>query len=77
MGDSHWYGDYVATVPFAGVRIRIVDFPGRTEDGQFTYECDVRRAADCPTTMEEVDAAFRAVLEQLPARDVHEIEWFD
>jgi hypothetical protein len=27
VGDSHWYGDYVATAPSPGVRIRIVDFP--------------------------------------------------
>ena len=27
VGDSYWYGDYLATRPFPGVRIRIVDFP--------------------------------------------------
>jgi hypothetical protein len=77
MGDSYWYGDYLACRPFPGVRIRIVDFPGRTEDGDYVYDCDVRRSTDCKTPMEEIDAAFRAVLAQLPAHDVHEIEWFD
>ena len=76
QGDSHWYGDYLACSPFPVVRIRIVDFPGR-RDNKYVYECDVRRAKDCATPMAEIDAAFRKVLGQVPATDIHEIEWFD
>jgi len=76
LGDSHWYGDYVAAVPFPGVRIRIVDFPGRTDSG-YIYESDIRIGKECTTSMEEIDAAYRNILAQLPAHDVREIEWFD
>jgi hypothetical protein len=76
VGDSHWYGDYVVTRPFPGVRIRIVDFPTSTETG-YRYDSDVRIDKGCTTTMKEIDVAYRNVLAQLPARDVREIEWFD
>jgi hypothetical protein len=76
MGDSHWYGDYVACAPFPGVRIRICDFPGKHDD-IYTYESDVRRSKECTTLMEEIDAAYRKVLEQIPATEIHEIDWFD
>ena len=76
VGDSYWYGDYVAAVPFPGVRIRIVDFPGRTKDG-WRYESDIRITQDCTTAMTEIDAAYRKVLAQVPAHDITEIEWFD
>jgi len=76
VGDSHWFGDYIAASPFPGVRIRIVDFPARTEDG-WRYESDIRIAKDCTTAMAEIDAAYRNVLAQLPAREIREIEWFD
>jgi len=76
LGDSHWYGDYVAAVPFPGVRIRIVDFPGRTDSG-YIYESDIRIGKECTTSMKESDAAYRNILAHLPAHDVREIEWFD
>jgi hypothetical protein len=76
IGDSHWYGDYLASVPFMGVRIRIVDFPARAESG-WRYESDIRITKECKTPMPEIDAAYRAMLEQVPAQDVQEIEWFD
>jgi hypothetical protein len=76
LGDSHWYGDYVASRPFPGVRIRIVDFPGRREGG-FCYDSDIRIGKECATPMEEIDAAYREMLARLPARDVREIDWFD
>ena len=76
VGDSHWYGDYLAAWPFRGVRIRIVDFPGRTQDG-YIYESDVRLDKGCSTPMTEIDAAYRSLLAQVPAHDVREIEWFD
>ena len=76
IGDSYWYGDYVASRPFPGVRIRIVDFPGRAEDG-WRYESDIRIDKDCQTPMAEIDAAYRNVLTQVPAHDIKEIEWFD
>jgi len=76
IGDSHWYGDYVACQPFAGVRIRICDFPERVES-EYRYRADVRRAADCKTEMAVVDAELRKVLSAIGARDVGEIEWFD
>lgn len=37
MGDSHWYADYAACVPFAGVRIRIIDFPQQV-NGEYQYK---------------------------------------
>ena len=76
VGDSYWYGDYVATRPFPGVRIRIVDFPTRTETG-YRYDSDVRIDKDCSTTREEIDAAYRLILAQIPANDIQEIEAFD
>jgi hypothetical protein len=76
LGDSHYYGDYVVSVPFPGVRIRIVDFPERTDKG-WRYESDIRITKDCKTPIAEIDAAYRNVLAQLPADDIKEIEWFD
>ena len=65
VGDSHWYGDYLAARPFPGVRVRIVDFPARIQE------------ADCSTPMSEIDAACRNLLAQVPAHDIREVEWFD
>jgi hypothetical protein len=76
IGDSHWYGDYLAAIPFPGVRIRIVDFPERTDNG-WKYESDIRLTKECETPMAEVDAAYRSVLAQLPAYEINEIEQFD
>ena len=76
VGDSYWYGDYVAAVPFPGVRIRIVDFHANTETG-YRDESDIRVGKECTTPMTEIDAAYRNVLAQLPAHDIQEIEWFD
>jgi hypothetical protein len=76
LGDSHWYGDYVKCVPVEGVRIRIVDFPKRVND-QYKYDADVRLADGCKKSMKEIDQAFRAVLEQIGAHGVREIETFD
>src|ERR1700675_1474086 len=73
MGDSHWYGDYVACVPFAGMHIRICDFPERVGD-EYRYRADVRVTAECSTPMEAVDAAFRKVLAEIAAHGVREIE---
>ena len=76
IGDSYWYGDYVATAPFPGVRIRIVDFPKHTETG-YRYDSDIRIGKECTTPMAEIDAAYRNILAQIPAHDIKEIEWFD
>jgi hypothetical protein len=76
IGDSYWYGDYVACVPFPGVRIRICDFPALV-DGEFQYHSDVRFAAESKTSLAMVDEAFRKVLVQIPAHNVQEIEPFD
>ena len=76
LGDSYWYGDYVAARPFPGVRIRIVDFPGR-RDNEYVYESDIRITPECTTPMVEIDAAYRNILAQVPAHDIKEIEWFD
>lgn len=76
LGDSYWYGDYVACMPFEGVRIRIIDFP-RTIDGEYKYDADVRLRPECKTPMTVIDEAFRKVLTQMGAHDVQEIEPFD
>jgi hypothetical protein len=76
IGDSHWYGDYVVTRSLPGVRIRIIDFPKRTETG-YRYDSDIRIDEGCTTTIEEIDAAYRAILAQIPAHDIQEIEKFD
>ncbi len=76
LGDSHWYGDYVAAAPFPGVRIRIVDFPDRTEDG-WRYESDIRIHKECTTPMTTIDQAYRQMLSQIPAHEIKEIESFD
>jgi hypothetical protein len=77
IGDSAWYGDYLACKPFPGVRIRIVDFPDSTPGG-WKYDSDIRRRSpECATPMTEIDEAYRKLLAQIPAEDVKEIEWFD
>jgi hypothetical protein len=88
IGDSHWYGDYLRCKPFDGVRIRIVDFPkqkpGMAAD-EWEYEADIASSPPSPArkwtsraaTASEIDAAFRKVLSEIPARDIKEIEWFD
>jgi hypothetical protein len=76
MGDSYWYGDYVACKPFEGVRIRIVDFPTPIE-GEYKYDADVRLRPECTTPMTAIDEAFRKVLAKIEAHDVQEIEPFD
>jgi hypothetical protein len=75
LGDSHWYGDYVACRPFPGARIRIVDFP-RIAEGGYRYEADVR-LRECQTPMAAIDEAFRKALATIGARHIEEIEWFD
>ena len=75
VGDSYWYGDYIACAPFPGVRIRIVDFPGRAGD-EYKYDADVR-LRESTTPMIVIDEAFKMVLAQIPAHDVQEIEPFD
>lgn len=76
VGDSYWYGDYLSTRPFPGVRIRIVDFPKRTEAG-YQYDSDIRIGKECTTPMAEIDAAYRKALARLPAHEIMEIEPFD
>ncbi len=76
LGDSYWYGDYVASKPFEGVRIRIVDYPTRIND-EYKYDADVRIRGECHTQMTAIDEAFRKVLAQIGAHDVEEIEPFD
>jgi hypothetical protein len=76
LGDSYWYGDYVRCVPFKGVRIRIVDFPKHVNDG-YKYDADVRLSEGCKVSVQEIDQAFRRVLEQIGAHGVQEIETFD
>ena len=75
VGDSYWYGDYVACAPFPGVRIRIIDFPERVGD-EYKYDADVR-LRESTTPMIVIDEAFKMVLAQIPAHDVQEIEPFD
>ena len=75
MGDSHWYGDYLACMPFSGVRIRIVDSPESTERG-WRYESDIRLRSS-QTPMSVIDQAYRKLLAKIPAEDVKEIEPFD
>jgi hypothetical protein len=76
IGDSHWYGDYLACTPFSGVRLRICDFPTLVEN-EWKYQADVRRIGVCQTPMAVIDEAFRKLLAQIPAHSVKEIEWFD
>ncbi len=79
MGDSYWYGDYIACTPFAGVRIRIFEFSmeGGYLGGGYRHDADVRIGDGCTTPMSEIDEAFRAVLEKIGAHSVKEIEPFD
>jgi hypothetical protein len=76
IGDSHWYGDYLGCSPFPGVRLRICDFPVQVESG-YQYQSDVRLSAECRTPMTEIDAAFRALLAEICASEVKEIQGFD
>jgi hypothetical protein len=76
MGDSYWYGDYLACVPFTGVRIRICDYPDPVGN-QWKYRVDVRRSAECKTPMPMIDAALGKLLARIPAHSIGEIEWFD
>jgi hypothetical protein len=76
LGDSYWYGDYVACKPFPGVRIRIIDFPGLIH-GEYRYESDIRITQECTTPETVIHEAYRNVLEQIGAHTVKEIESFD
>jgi hypothetical protein len=76
IGDSSWYGDYLACIPFSGVRIRICDFPTLAEN-EWKYQADVKRSSDCRTPLAVIDAAFRKLLAEIPAHSVMEIEPFD
>ena len=76
LGDSYWYGDYVASRPFPGVRLRIVDFPNRSGE-EFVYNADVRVTPDCQTPLATIDQAFRDVLTQIGAHGIKEIDPFD
>jgi len=76
LGDSYWYGDYARCQPFAGVRIRIIDFPEQV-DHEYKYEADIRLSAECLTPMETIDESFRRVLAQIGAHNIREIEPFD
>lgn len=77
VGDSHWYGDYVACSPFEGTRIRVVDFPVEV-NGEYRYEADIRTDVDeCKTPLAVIDKDFREVLKKIGAHTVVEIEWFD
>jgi len=68
MGDSHWYGDYLACMPFSGVRIRIVDSPESTERG-WRYESDVSlRSPQCTTPMSVIDQATGTYWHKFPPR---------
>ena len=75
VGDSYWYGDYVAC-GMLGARVRIVDFPVEAEGG-YRYDADVRIRDTCTTPMEAIDEAFRTALARIGAHSVKEIEWFD
>lgn len=76
LGDSYWYGDYVACNPFEGVRIRIVDFPKQVHE-EYQYDADVRIRGECHTPMSVIDEGFRKALAQIGAHNVQEIEPFD
>ena len=76
MGDSYWYGDYVAGVPFEGVRIRIIDFPVEAEGG-YRYDADVKIGDTCTSPMKVIDEAFRTALAQIGAHTVKGIEPFN
>lgn len=77
MGDSYWYGDYLACHPFPGVRIRIVDFPNSASD-RWKYASDIRLSSpECITPMPVIDAAYRKFLAEIPALQIQEIDWFD
>ncbi|MGH9634212.1 MAG: hypothetical protein ACRD72_05190 [Candidatus Angelobacter sp.] len=51
-------------------------FPDARKTG-YRYESDIRIRKECTPPREEIDAAYRKVLAQIPAHDVREIEWFD
>jgi hypothetical protein len=76
VGDSYWYGDYVVTKPFPGVRIRIVDFPTRVGD-EYQYDADVRLGIECKIVMAVIAKSFLSALAEIGAHDVKEIEPFD
>ena len=75
-GDSAWYGDYLGSKPFPGVRWRIHDF-GQTIDQAHIFNADVRLDSECRTSRTEIDTAFLNLMARVPARDVHEIENYD
>lgn len=76
VGDSLWYGDYIASRPFEGVRIRIMDFPVEAEGG-YQYKADVRIQDTCPTPLHVIDESIRAALAQIGAHTIKEIDPFD
>ncbi len=72
--ESHSYGDYLNTRPIDGVRVRIhiqESPPGSKYSGLLQIE------PDSTAERQEIDDTFRALLVQIDARDLAEIEPYD
>ena len=72
--DSHWYGDYLSSVPGTGLRMRLYE----RIDGvgpPYTLQCVARSGV--AMTRSELTAILEPILATLEARNVTEVEPWD
>ena len=83
LRESSWYGDYLNARPVEGVRVRIHEYPQTGEAGEFIglrdkgFSALLEIEAESSAAREEIDEAFRGLLEKICAEDVKEIEPYD
>ena len=84
--ESYWYGDYLNSRPARGVRLRIHMYPQSIQDGEGTltglrdkgYMALLQIDPDeSSIAREEIDKAFRSLLDKLRATQITEIEPYD
>lgn len=91
LRESAWYGDYLSTWSFKGLRVRIHEFPSQaSEAGVFVgpgtvegvrydqgYTALLEIESESSATKAEIDEVFRGLLERINAENIKEIEPYD
>ena len=83
LRESAWYGDYVATRPSEGVRVRVHEYPQLGEAGKFVglrdrgFSALLEIEAGSSATQAEIDEVFRGLLGRVKATGVTGIEPYD
>jgi hypothetical protein len=83
LRDSAVYGDYLNCRPFEHVRLRVHEYPSAGAYGVFTglrnegFSALIEMREGNSATRAEIDDVFRALLHQVGAADLVEIEPYD